>query len=186
VAVIDETNIDEIPQMLALGRELGIECIELIPRQPFAGQPQPALPNSALLKKVDRLVTALLKGDYQGVPLENSPAHLKLFRNSFIGHPSPVKCSAGYNSLAVDCYGNVFPCVPWINWGKSSGNVAHSTLKKLWNSPEYQQQREETSECHNCYLNCQAELNLLFDLQGRLMRRFKNQLTCSGDTLLNE
>ncbi|MEW6713863.1 MAG: radical SAM protein [Nitrospirota bacterium] len=172
VAVIDETNIDEVPQMLSLGRNLGTDCIELIPRQPFAASQQSAA-GPELLAKVDRLVRSLLNGEYQGPSLENSPSHLRLFHSSFSGLPSPVRCSAGYNSLAVDCYGNVFPCVSWINWGKASGSIANSTLAELWNSSEYQMEREKTSRCHDCYLCCQAEMNLLFDVLGRLMLKFK-------------
>lgn len=167
VAVIDETNIDEVPQMLELGKRLGTDCIELIPRQSFIDSKQVEIFDTELLGKVDRLADSLLKKDYEGVMLENSPAHLKLFNNSFAGLPSPIRCGAGYNSLAVDCYGNVFPCVPWINWGKSAGNITHSSLADVWNSPEYQLQRERTSVCHDCYLNCQTELNLLFDIRGR-------------------
>lgn len=173
VAVIDETNIDEVHQMLRLGKELGTDCIELIPHQAFSNPQQGRTVETELLLKVDRLVDSLLKNDYDGVVIENSPSHLKLFHNFFAGLPSPISCSAGYNSLAVDCYGNIFPCVPWINWGKATGNIIHSSLTELWNSPDYQQQREQTSNCRECLLNCQTELNLLFDLSGRLMRKFK-------------
>ncbi|TAN38694.1 MAG: radical SAM protein [Nitrospirae bacterium] len=173
VAVIDETNIDEVPQMLTLGRTLGIDYMELIPRQPFTSAKQ-CTAEAALLAKADRLVKSLLNAEYQGVPLENSPAHLRLFHNSFAGLPSPIRCSAGYNSLAVDCYGYVFPCVPWINWGKTTGSIRQTTLADLWNSPDYQRHREKTGRCRDCYLNCQTELNLLFDLRGHLMQKFIN------------
>jgi MoaA/NifB/PqqE/SkfB family radical SAM enzyme len=169
VAVLDETNIDEVPQMLALGKELGTDCIELIPRQPFAAESGTAVMETELLAKVDALVAWLLR-EKHGLPLENSPAHLRLFHDSFAGLPSPVRCSAGYNSLAVDCYGNLFPCVPWINWGTSIGSIAHARLADVWHSPEYQRQREKTTACHDCYLNCQTELNLLFVLRGREKR----------------
>lgn len=167
VGVVDENNIDEVPQMLALGRELGIDCIELIPRQPFLSAAETAITEPELLAKVDQLVENLLNDKNGIIPIENSPSHLKLFHSSFAGIPSPVKCSAGYNSLAVDCYGNVFPCVPWINWGKVSGKLESSTLADVWRSTEYQQQREKTATCRDCYLNCQTEMNLLFDLKAR-------------------
>lgn len=165
VAVLNSANIDEVPQMLELGRSLGTDCIELIPMQPFAGKIQMGTEENGLLEKVDALVESLLNGNLHGVAIENSPAHLKLFRKSFAGRPSPIRCSAGYNSLAVDCYGNVFPCVPWINWGKTTGKLSLASLKKIWNSSAYQQEREKIGRCRDCFLNCQAELNLLFDLK---------------------
>lgn len=170
VAVINETNIDEVPLMFSLNRELGTDCIELIPRQPFAASAPGSGAEAELLAMVDGLVESLLKQESYGVALENSPSHLRLFRSSFADLPSPVRCGAGYNSLAVDCYGDVFPCVPWINWQRVSGNVAGTTLKELWSSPAYQQQREKTSRCRDCYLNCQTELNLLFDLSYRVRK----------------
>jgi hypothetical protein len=44
----------------------------------------------------------------------------------------------------------------------------------LWNSPDYQICRSEVSACRDCYLNGQIELNLLFDLQGRLKSWLQN------------
>jgi len=164
VAVLDESNIDEILALLRLGKELETDCIELIPRQPFAEINRNQKNEEELIAKVDHIVEILLKKEYDGVILENSQRHLKLFHDSFAGKPSPLRCRAGYNSLAVDCYGNLFPCVPWINWGKTSGMMADSTLSKVWHSPEYQKQREITSNCRDCYLNCQAEMNILFDV----------------------
>jgi MoaA/NifB/PqqE/SkfB family radical SAM enzyme len=170
VAVLDGSNIDEVPQMLRLGKELGLDCMELIPRQPFADSSDGGVTDTELLIKVDRITKALLKHTYEGVTLENSSTHLKLFHDSFAGRPSPVRCSAGYNSLAVDCYGNIFPCVPWINWGKTAVNIHTTSLYHVWHSMEYQQQREATTRCCDCYLNCQMELNLLFDLRIRYRR----------------
>jgi len=166
VAVIDETNIEEVPALIVLSGRIGTDCIEFIPRQPFAAPMQEAGPEPALLAKVDLLVDYLLKRDALSVPLENSPAHIRLFPNSFAGRPSPVRCRAGYNSLAVDCYGNVFPCVPWINWEKSVGSLGDRSLKEFWCSPEYRQKRASIASCRACYLNCQTELNLLFDLKS--------------------
>lgn len=161
VAVLDEANIDEVPQMFELGAELGIDCIELIPRQKFTDPESETSIDEEFLEKVDGLVQ-WLTSNRLSVPVENSTQHLHLFKSSFSGKPSPIHCKAGYNSLAVDCYGNVFPCVPWINWGKTTGNIANCTLAELWSSPSYQQQREKTTACRDCYLNCQTELNLLF------------------------
>lgn len=167
VAVIDDMNIDEVPEMIALSRRLGTDCVEFIPRQPFKGISKEEAASPELLAKADKLIDYLLGSRDHGVIIENSPAHLRLFRDSFAGLPSPVRCSAGYNSLAVDCYGDVFPCVTWINWGRAAGNIRDKSLKELWHSKEYQQQREEVSRCRDCYLNCQAEMNLLFDLRAR-------------------
>lgn len=164
VTVIDEKNIEEVPQILALGRNLGVDGIELIPRQPFGGSGLEETVSQDFLSKVDNLSTFLLKQKKRGVPIENSPSHLKMFRKSFAGNPLPIQCNAGYNSLAVDCYGNIFPCIPWINWGRAVGRLGDASLSACWNSSEYQRQRKIVGRCRDCYLNCQTEMNLLFDL----------------------
>lgn len=175
VAVLDETNIDEAMELVELSRKLGADCIEFIPRQPLTadGARKDISCDESFFTKVDQLVNKLLTQRMAGAAtLENSPAHLRLFRSSFAGLPSPVTCRAGYNSLAVDCYGDVFPCFPWVCWGKSVGNVREGSLVALWNSPEYKLSRNKVSSCRDCYLNGQVELNLLFDLQSH-MRFFK-------------
>lgn len=172
VAVIDETNIDEIPDLISLSRELGADCIEFIPRQPLATADlladRSGLVDEALLNKVDKMVEHIRKAAKEGSDIENSPAHLRLFRSSFAGLPSPVRCRAGYNSLLVDCYGDVFPCFPFIGWGRPAGNIREGSLVELWRSPEYQRHRDCVSTCHDCYLNGQLELNLLFDHKVRM------------------
>jgi MoaA/NifB/PqqE/SkfB family radical SAM enzyme len=172
VAVIDGTNIDEIPELITLSSKLGADCIEFIPRQPLAAADlsveRSATADEALLGKVDLMVAHIRKAAKEGFGIENSPAHLRLFRSAFAGLPSPVKCRAGYNSLLVDCYGDVFPCFPFIGWGKPAGNVRDVSLVELWGSPEYQRHRDCVSLCHDCYLNGQLELNLLFDHKTRM------------------
>ena len=172
VAVIDASNIDEVPEMIRLSRELGADCIEFIPRQPLAAADLPINRNvpvdEALLNKVDTMVAHIRKAAQEGFGIENSPAHLRLFRSAFAGVPSPVRCRAGYNSLLVDCYGDVFPCFPFIGWGKAAGNVRDASLVDLWHSPEYQHHRDCVATCHDCYLNGQLELNLLFDHKQRM------------------
>jgi MoaA/NifB/PqqE/SkfB family radical SAM enzyme len=172
VAVIDKTNIDEIPDLIRLSHELGADCIEFIPRQPLSdadhADERSAPVDELFLNKVDEMVAYIRNASNEGFGIENSPAHLRLFRSAFAGLPSPVRCRAGYNSLLVDCYGDVFPCFPFVSWGKPAGNVREGSLVALWNSPGYQQHRDCVSSCHDCYLNGQLELNLLFDHKARL------------------
>jgi len=113
---------------------------------------------------VDKAVSCLLE-QRKPIQIENSPAHLRLFRSSFSGKPCPVRCGAAFNSIAVDCYGFVFPCVPWINWGKPVGVIKEGSLREFWRSAEYQRKRADILSCKDCYLNCQTELNLLFDVK---------------------
>jgi MoaA/NifB/PqqE/SkfB family radical SAM enzyme len=162
VAVLSEDNLEGVEDYLAFAASLGVDCAEFIPRQSFpegAGGGIPA--SSAVLGRVEETVRRLGRKGLP-LPLEDSRRMLRLFLPAFRAAPSPLSCWAGYNSLAVDCFGRAFPCVPRINWDQASGQVCGSSLPALWRSPAYAEVRRSTQSCHDCTLNCQAELNLLF------------------------
>ena len=164
VAVINEENVDEVEDMVTLAEELKVDCIEFIPRQAFSGNRSKSdAADPVFLGKTDKMRDYLLGLDAGRIRIENSPAHLKLFNRSFRNMESPLKCFAGYNSLAIDCYGEIYPCVPWYNWRRAVGNINKTDLVAFWHSAEYQQIRKEIAGCRKCYLNCQAELNILFN-----------------------
>lgn len=163
VAVISEENVDEYEDMISLARDLNVDCIEFIPRQSFLSNAEPARSNPSFLGKIDNMTRSLLDGAGNGMQIENSPSHLRLFNRSFRNRESPLRCYAGYNSLAVDCYGEIYPCVPWYNWRHAVGNIVGQDLRKFWYSAEYNGIRKEIAGCRKCYLNCQAELNILFN-----------------------
>lgn len=171
VAVVQEENLDEMNQLIALAKDLKVDCIELIPHQPFRSAEEKDSPaNPEIIKKVTALTDMLLAGSHAGIAIENSKRHLRLFRGSFLKQPSPVRCYAGYNSLAVDCFGQIYPCVPWFNWRKTVGTIEKRGLVDFWYSKEYNAVRKEIALCRKCTLNCQTELNILFDLGSILLR----------------
>lgn len=164
VAVLDRQNISEVPDMIKLATELKVDCVEFIPRQPFTGKPKDDVStDETFLAEVDRLTAYLLEFKNTDIRIENSPTHIRMMKSSFTDKPSTLKCYAAYNSLAVDCFGEIYPCVPWYNWSKPVGNIQNMGLKEFWYSAEYNKIRKEISACKDCYLNCQAELNILFN-----------------------
>jgi MoaA/NifB/PqqE/SkfB family radical SAM enzyme len=171
VAVLSEDNVDEVPETILLAAGLGVDCVEFIPRQPFPEGPGKVVPATrSLLEKVDAAVCFLGNRSSLPLPLENSPRMLALFPASFRGEPSPLTCHAGYNSLAVDCHGRIFPCVPFVNWDRPAGRLDGRRLRDFWYSREYAAARREIARCRSCTLNCQAELNLLFQPFRRVGR----------------
>lgn len=165
VTVVSKSNVDEIEDLLKLALVLQTDCIEFIPEQDFLNSLKQDLPDidEDFLKKVNQKVEYLLKSKQKGMKIENSFRHLKLFDKAFRNIKSPVTCYAGYNSYAVDCYGQIYPCVPWASRGKSAGNLKEKPLKEFWYSKEYNMARRSIVKCKDCYLNCQTELNLLFN-----------------------
>jgi MoaA/NifB/PqqE/SkfB family radical SAM enzyme len=166
VTVINETNIDEVKDLVELSIDLNTDCIEFIPQQPFfiSSRDSRGLNcDGTFLKKLSKAVNYLLDFKEKEIKIENSSRHLRLFERSFKNKKSPLICYAGYNSYTVDCYGEIYPCLPWLNWGKSVGNVKDTTLRKFWYSSKFNKIRHSIAKCKDCYLNCQAELNLLFN-----------------------
>jgi len=164
VTVVSAGNILEIPELIKLAARYQADCIEFIPEQGFSENPDRAgTADSEFLKRVRTAARALLALKKKGVRIENSPDHLKLWENSFTKKRNPFACYAGYNSCVVDCYGEVYPCVPWLNWGKSLGNLNGSSLKEFWYDRYPGKTRKEIKKCRACYLNCQTELNILYN-----------------------
>ncbi|MBI5015816.1 MAG: radical SAM protein [Deltaproteobacteria bacterium] len=170
VCVLSERNEELVPELLRLAEELGVDCLEVIPRQPFrAGEAALGLWRSEIGSEIGASAVAALERARGGpVGIENSPRMLRLMSGWFAGGVSPLRCFAGYNSLVADCRGNVYPCLPWVNWDRPAvGNVGSSSLRHLWHSEAYQEVRRQTRGCRECTLNCQAELNLLFQRSAR-------------------
>ncbi len=163
VSVLSVENVGEAGDFLRTAAALGVDCVEFIPRQPFPEGPGKGIAaDHALMRGVEAAVRLLRDPSSLPVPLENSSRMLGLFEAAFRGGPSPLVCHAGYNSLAVDCYGRIFPCVPYVNWNQPVGDLGGKGLREFWYSTEYAPVRREVARCRSCTLNCQAELNLLF------------------------
>ncbi len=162
VGVVDGETAAGIPALLALGARLGVECVELIPRQPFttSGTDPAGLPLDAGAARA--VVDQLEQRRRAGIPLENSARMVRLMEWTLRGLASPLACRAAYCSLGVDSFGEIYPCVPWMNWGKSIGSVAALSLPEFWYSRGGGGWRREVAACRACTLNCQAELSLLF------------------------
>lgn len=164
VTVVGEENVGEVPRLVEFLFGLGVDCAEFIPEQDFLREGETASRSEGFLRRVEEVSSYLLSLKKQGAAIENSCVHLGLFGRSFRRQRSPLRCFSGYSSCAVDCYGEVYPCVPWVNWGRSVGNVGSGSLKEFWYSARYARARRGIGKCRGCYLNCQAELNLLFNV----------------------
>ncbi len=170
VLVVSKENAEEARGLVELRKELGADSIDFIPVHDFdepgsiRNRPknQEEAKDDRFIEKTDQLISSL-KSLVADEPIDNSVPHLDLMRRAFRGQKNPIACFAGYNSLAVDLYGRIFPCVPWSNADKVVGNVRETPLPKFWKSQEYAKRRAEVDACQDCYLNCQTELNLLFN-----------------------
>ena len=166
IAVISERNVEEIPDLLKLFVDVRVDCAEFIPEQPIyaAAATGGAIYDPVFFSNLKKNIDYILKFDRKKLRIENSARHLRLFEKSFKNEKPPFRCYAGYNSYAIDCYGELYPCIPWVSLGKAAGNIKEMNLKDFWYSSGYNKIRNDILKCRGCYLNCQAELNLLFKI----------------------
>ena len=161
-SVVNNSNVDELPDMLKLFNDLDADSIEFIPEQPFFEGYKDNRFDASFFNKLDKSINYIIKAKRSGARVENSFRHLRLFEKSFKAERSPITCFAGYHSFGLDCFGNIFNCASHVNMGKAVGNIKDTALKEFWYSSHYNALRNNIRRCGGCYLNCQAELDFLF------------------------
>jgi MoaA/NifB/PqqE/SkfB family radical SAM enzyme len=148
--------------MADLAKEIGVDSLGFIPVHEYhdgaaAGDLLPAREFATRAgETLDRL-----KAESNGI-LENSGRYLSLFPRCFAGRASGLKCYAPYGSMVVDCYGRVFPCVPFSEIDEPLAVVDADGIAECWRSDAYAAKRKELAGCQACYWNCHTEMNLLF------------------------
>jgi MoaA/NifB/PqqE/SkfB family radical SAM enzyme len=165
LSVVDSYNIKDIPTLIKLTGSYGADGIELMPRQQVfanASNCEVTYPND-VLEEVDRLAEMIMSERKLRKMVDNSDSHLKLFRNSFAGNEYPWTCHCANASLAVDCYGAMFPCHPWANWRRMPVSILDSSLVIKWNSLEYENVRANANHCRRCHMNCMSELSIMLE-----------------------
>lgn len=152
VTVLTAANVDGVEEVARTALEAGADRLGVIPVHDF-GQGEPA----AAADRVARGVAALRALRARGV-LDNSLAYLDLVPRALRGEPSPLRCYAPWASVVVDCYGDVFPCFPFMERRRPVGRVP---LAPLWRSEAYQRERRRLEACRACLWNCHTEMNLV-------------------------
>ncbi len=119
-------------------------------------------------EKADSVIDKIIELKKRRGVIDNSETYLRLFKMAFRNQKLPFSCYAGYVTIAVDGFGNIYPCYPWMEISRSVANIRDISLKKFWNSGALRKMREETKSCRNCFWNNQTELNIAFSLKNLL------------------
>ena len=100
--------------------------------------------------------------------IDNTPRYLEHLRQYILGNYPPIRCYAGYHSLDIDCYGNIFPCYYYFQDNRPIANIKDiGNLKKFWHGAEYGRVRKELLDCRKCFFGCQMELNEIYNAMTR-------------------
>jgi len=86
----------------------------------------------------------------------------------YITDKRTLPCSAADESVFIDTYGDVYPC---IVMNQKLGNIHENSLKDILSSPSAHEARDKISrlECPTCWLECEVYRDIKKDW-GRLMK----------------
>lgn len=144
-------NAPHAQRLLERARDLGADRVGFLPVHDFpANRVAPAAESIAVLPRL------LERAGEDGL-LDNSRPYLALFERAFAGRPNPVPCAAPRTSVVVDCYGEVYPCVP-LNAARRP--VGRGDVRRVWRSATYRRARRALRSCRACYWNCHTEMNI--------------------------
>lgn len=163
--VITRDNHREIPAMIDMLIELGVDQIGFMPVSEIGLDYDVSTRSADFMvteaDELDGLVDHLIAVKRDTGRIENTVEYLELFRDAFRGRPLPIQCHAGYVTLAVDSWGDIYPCFPWAEMRRAAGNVRQTRLAAFWQSEQAAKMRNEASHCRDCYWNNHTELNLM-------------------------
>lgn len=161
---IGQANYREVPELVERLLALGVDGVGFMPIQESGIDFKNRDRFSELrVRDTDGIETVLERLETMrraGVPIDNSTAYLRTLRAFFRGRPLPVACTAGLHTCVVDCYGDVYPCIPYSNRRRAVGNIAQMPLRAMWRGEAYARMRQETAACRDCFWNCHTELTL--------------------------
>ncbi|MEK6936803.1 MAG: radical SAM protein [Nanoarchaeota archaeon] len=169
VNVVSNYNVDQLIDLVTILKKKGVDHISFMPFHDI-GLFSTGKENSSEFKideekieKLNRAVDQLINIRQKSKAIENSLAYLKLFKDAFAHKKLPFSCYAGYATLCIGAYGDIYPCFPRMEGEVDKGpNIRKTPLKEYWYSNEIKNDREKVRECRACFWNNQTEINLLF------------------------
>ncbi|MCE9635953.1 MAG: radical SAM protein [Planctomycetes bacterium] len=168
-SVLTPDNASQVEALADLAERLGADSLGFIPMHEYAagtalGGVAPARPWAETMVRASE---TLLRLKHERAIIENSESYIGMFPSCFAGRPLPIRCRAPETSLAIDCYGRVFPCVPLSEVDTPIGRVTGTGLASFWKSETYAASRRSLASCRACYWNCHTEMNLLWPGAGK-------------------
>ena len=175
---LQKANIGELPQVLSLASELGVDTVYIQDLNYFSIEDK----KSALCNIDRRNLRAMLgkcaliaRKNRIKTNLDNWQRHFDLFYNKMLPQkkfqPNSINCLFPWVSAFIDVHGNVKPC-PVFVWEKGSyslGNCLENSFKVIWNGQKYRILRQsfkrrdrEFAICKRCVPPSLLDMRLIF------------------------
>jgi len=162
--VLNEKNIDDVKDFIDFCHNIGIDNISFGMVQEEFAKGNIRIEDKEKYSKVIEMLIDYVK---EGYMVDNSIEYLKEMCDGFSKNN---ECWAGFQSLYVDCYGDIFPCYYYIEKNWCINNIKNGSLKELWKSKDYGLLRKKLLTCKNCSFVCHKELNTLFNMCKKIMK----------------
>ncbi|HOK09940.1 MAG TPA: radical SAM protein [Candidatus Hydrogenedens sp.] len=160
--VIQESNIEILPQMPQFVKEIGGDVLNLVTESraldlPGLGDVDPSVykPHHIRYPRIDRekltysLTETIKEASRHKVQLRLPRMPLKAIIDYYSNdiNLDDFLCRNAWNTLFIGRTGDVYPC-----WIKKVGNIRQSTLKELWNNHVMREFRKECQ--HHLWATC--------------------------------
>jgi MoaA/NifB/PqqE/SkfB family radical SAM enzyme len=127
-------NENEISEMFAIADRLGVRLQfdpEVTPRDDGDRSPLSIAASCEGLRRLFRVQSERARRAAAQAGTSNDPPEVLRQADDFMPVParSNKHCGAGSSGIAVDPYGNVYPCV---QWRRKAGNLHQGSIKEIW------------------------------------------------------
>jgi len=165
--VLTSLNCGDVDNIIRIAADTGADSVyfnvmEVFPEAHEKNRPE------RFLEDRDKLADALAhlqKLVGRNPFIDNTPRYLEHLRQYILGQFPPIRCYAGYHSMDIDCYGNIFPCYYYFQDNRPIANIRDiGNLKKFWHGAEYGRIRKELLDCRKCFFGCQMEMNEVYNV----------------------
>ena len=168
---INRYNIHEVLDIVKVARKNSADYVSFIPFHDIGGLTDNIETMKELkirddnMDELDALIKKLVELRKKTNYIDTSINYLKLFSYCFRGKPLPITCYAGYVSLVIGAFGEIYPCFSFMEAKKDFSNIREISLKDYWKSKNFNLKRKKIRNCRRCYWNNQTETSLLFNFR---------------------
>lgn len=182
---LQKYNIDELPKLITLAKELNVSTIYVQDLNYFSVEKEKKELCGLNLQKLREILDTseqVARKNGINTNISNWKRNLDRLYNKMLSEdqfvPNTIKCNFPWVSTFIDVYGNVKPCpvFVWERNAKSLGNCLEQPFRKIWNSESYKKLRGEFRENIRSNLICKRcvppnILDMKLILQKMILRK---------------
>ena len=160
--IITNLNLDELPQLVDLAKDLGVDAVRFQPWHVSLGHKETEEMlniRGSRLEDLDNVIEEIIEKTKRYGIYTNTRVYLRGIRNYFEDMKGiNIECFAGSFFCNISSIGDVFPCafIPAI------GNIREEPFDMIWNTQRFNEVRKDIKKgnCQKCWMGCFIEPSL--------------------------